>query len=279
MGKISVKHYFNDRLKAESINGEKYRPLYVQIIRKLRTSQIRSAFVTEKITAEQLHTEKIQALCKQEATMIHAFFEFADKATDEFMVSKSKTNLGDLLDFFCCLPFWSVLEDITSGFITGETRINIFTKLRNYFKANTDFNDLTIAYILNSNVGLHAASKDGEAKFISLSKDVIKDFHSKGILTDKEAARFEFTELLGRYNYDKYRLPLEKNGQKNPNPHEFLTLYVWQREKPEILKYVEAKSAKYTRQNLAKIVTDCENVFINLFKKGYFEGWKTENRE
>ena len=93
MGKISVKHYFNDRLKAESINGEKYRPLYVQIIRKLRTSQIRSAFVTEKITAEQLHTEKIQALCKQEATMIHAFFEFADKATDEFIVSKSKVSI------------------------------------------------------------------------------------------------------------------------------------------------------------------------------------------
>lgn len=272
MGKISVKHYFNDKLKTEIINGEKYRPLYVQIIRKQRTSQVRSAFVTEKITAEQLQSEKIQTLCKQEATMIQAFFEFADKATGEFIVSNSKTNLGDMLDLFCYSELYAILTDIKNGFITDETRINIFTKLRDYLKANTDFNDITIAEILNINVGVHAREENGKRNFISLSHNTITDFHKKGILTDKEAAHFEFNEYLLRYNFEKYRLPFEKNGQRNPNPHEFLTVYVWQREKSEILKYIKEKGAKYTRENITELAENCEKTLINLFRKAYFEG-------
>jgi hypothetical protein len=314
MAKVSINYYLNNKLKSKgNETGGVAFPVYIRVIHKRILSRIKSTAINVNLTEKEFEnlynagikrkavtehheikaekgratqsnyttTEFIDYDIKQhiesEKRIIQAFFDFAENTVKDFQINNSKTNLGDLLDLFCNLRFWIVLQDITQGFISHETRVNMYQKLREYLQANTDFNAATIEYIAPINIGLHVDKPNGKRQFISLDIETTKDFHSKGILTDKEAARFEFMYLLNMYNFDKYRVPFEKSGGRNPNPHEFLTLYVWLREKPEILKYIAEKGQNYTRENLTEIANNAEQIFIDWFKKGYFEGWNNEN--
>ncbi|MDR2854345.1 MAG: hypothetical protein LBV31_03455, partial [Prevotellaceae bacterium] len=130
MGKISVKHYFNDRLKSESINGQMYNPVYVQIIRKQRTYQLKSGLINEKITAQMFESAEIKALCKKETELINSFFCFAENFITDFQIKNSKTSFGNLLELYCNYRFFTILEWAKAGFITAETENNMSVKLR-----------------------------------------------------------------------------------------------------------------------------------------------------
>ena len=314
MAKISINYYLNDKLKSKGneVNGGAF-PVYIRVIHKRILSRIKSTAINVNLTEKEFEnlynsgikrkvviehsgrklengtitesnyttTEYVDYEIKQhiesETRIIQAFFDFAENTIKDFQINQSKTNLGDLLDYFCYLRFWTVLEDIKTGFISAETRVNMSEKLREYLMKSTNFKQGTLYYIAPANIGLHAETREGKREYISLPQEVTKDFHSKEILTDKEAARFEFMHLLSMYNFDKYRLPFEKKGGRNPNPHEFLTLYVWLREKSEILKYIREKAESYTRENLTEIATAAEQVFVEWFKKSYFEGCNNVN--
>ena len=272
MGKISVKHYFNSRLKSENIKGEKYNPLYVQIIRNTKTHQIKSVFVTEKITDKELQSPKIQELCNAEKDLILSFFEFADKVTGDFVVSKSKTNLGALLDFYANYRIALLLEWVKADFIPPQTRFELSERLAKYIAEKTGFSHITAIQLITANVGLHAKEINGKAEFVGLGTGTIKELHNTQILTDKEAGMFEFVYLLHTYNFDNYILPFEKYGQKNKMPLEFLNIRVWQREKDKILQYISEKGQPYTREYLSEYVEKAEKVFADLFKQLYFVG-------
>lgn len=278
MAKISINYYLNDKLKSKGneANGAAF-PVYIRVIHKRILSRIKSISTRENLTEKEFETFCHSANVESEKKILQSFFDFSENTIKDFQINQSKTNFGDLLDFYCNLRFWAVLENIRTGFISPETRINMYVKLRDYFAKNTDFKAETINYIAPANIGLHADIQGGKQEYISLSQEVTKDFHEKGILTNKEAAQFEFIDLLNEYNFNKYRYPFEKKGGRNPNPHEFLTLYVWLREKPEILKYIAEKGQPYTRENLNEVAANAEKIFIEQFKKGYFEGWNTEN--
>ena len=224
MAKISINYYLNEKLKSKENEtiGAAF-PVYIRVIHKRILSRIKSTATIENLPEKEFETFCKSTPAENEKRILQAFFDFAENIIKDFQINQSKTNLGGLLDYFCYLRFWTVLEDITTGFISSETRVNMCVKLREYLTKNTDFNPETIHYIAPTNIGLHADTEGGKQKFISLRKEVIKDFHAKGILTDKEAARFEFTHLLNTYSFEKYRLPFEKTGGRNPNPHEFLT--------------------------------------------------------
>jgi hypothetical protein len=277
MEKTSIKHYFNTRLKSESINGVLYSPLYVQIIRKQRTLQMKSGLVTEKITPEMLQTPKIQALCKKEAELITAFFDFAESIITDFHVTKSKTPFGDLLDFYCYNRFFDFLKWIKTGFVEFETRINLYKKFREYLTANVPETVLPvnmIQYITPNNLGLHAIEQNGEMEYISFDIPEIKFFHEKNILIDLEAGKFEFVELLQRFNHEKYTSPYLKKGTHNPDITEFMTFYIWQKNKSEILQYIKSQAESYTLENLPEIIQCAEKCFIDRFKKAYSDGIK-----
>jgi hypothetical protein len=314
MAKSSINYYLNKKLKSKGNEaGTMAFPVYIRVIHKRILSRIKSIAINVNLTEKEFENlyntsikrkvvtehravkvEKgrvtksnytvtelidydIKRSIESEKLAIQAFFDFAENTVKDFRINNSKTNLGDLLDFFCNLRFWAALGDVESGFISSETRKNMHQKLCEYLRANTDFNAATIEYITPLNIGMHANEPNGERKYISLDIETRKDFHSKGILTDKEAARFEFIELLSRYDFEKYRKPFEKNGGRNPNAREFLTLHVWLLEKSEILEYIAAKGENYTRQNLNETAIAAEQNLIDWFKKGYNEGWQSKN--
>jgi hypothetical protein len=314
MSKVSINYYLNDKLKAtETKDGAPAFPVYIRVIHKRVLSRIKSTAVNINVTEKEfenlynanikhkvlieMHGTKVDTVkgrvtkttetktefvpynikqyIESETQIIKAFIDFAeDSISKDFVINKSKANFGDLLDFFCYTRFWTVLETVTTGFISLETQVNMQQKLSDYLRKHTDFTYETIEYIVSTNIGLHADTPNGERNLISLSKAVIKDFYCKGILTDKEAARFEFMHLLGKYNFDIYRLPFEKKEKRNPNPHEFLTFYVWLRGKADVLKYINAHAESYTRKNLTETANAAEKIFVDYFKQGYFKGWK-----
>jgi hypothetical protein len=256
MGKISVKHYFNNRLKSERIKGENYNPLYVQIVRNTRTHQIRSVFVTEKITENQFQSAEIQELCRRETDFILSFFEFAESAINDFSVSNSKTNLGKLFAFYNA-NIYEILNDY--GFIDYETRGGIYEKLKAFISEKTglDFSFGNLAnFIIN----------DIPNNFEFYDLGVIKELHRLGILTDKEAGKKEFEILTLQYIIDtNIRHNVRKNATK-------LSIFDWFSGQNEILDYI-SKKAKYSRKNeIAQYAIEANNLLKSLFTDFYNVG-------
>jgi hypothetical protein len=320
MGKISVSYYLNTKLKpTQTTDGKKAYPVYIRVLHKRVLSRINSVAVNVPVTEKQFEnlqnagikrkfvtetsgiklengivtetnetkTEyvpyNVAAAMETERNIIVSFFEFADKYILDFIINKSKTSFGDLIDYYANCEIMQLLEWVKTDFIPIETRWNMQKKLKKHIVEKTGFSYSTAVEMTAVNVGLHAKSRNGKSEFISLGTDTINDFRTAGILTDKEAGAFEFINLLTEYNFNKYRLPVARKGKQAEkeyrvsNPHEFLTVRVWLREKPEILRYVAAKASPKTREFIAEYAEKAEKTLIDLFKKQYFEGLKSEN--
>ena len=252
MGKISVKHYFNNRLKSESIKGNEYNPLYVQIVRKTKTHQVRSVFVTEKITKEQLQGDEIKKLCKHETEFILSFFEFAESAINDFSVSKSKTNLGKLFAFYNA-DIYEIMNDY--GFVNYETRNGIKEKLRKYITDKTGFDTPLTWYVV----------KDIINDFDTFNYELrnVKTLHESDILTDKEAGKIEFEILTLQYIIDT-------NIKNNVHQlHQKLSLFNWFSNKNEILQYIEQKTQYSTKAEILEYAADTEKLLKCLFTDFY----------
>jgi hypothetical protein len=321
MGKISISYYLNTKLKATDKNGVPAYPVYIRVLHKRVLTRINSTAVNIPVTEKEfanlyganikhkIITEtkrtKVSAVTgrveqiaetvtelvsydmrkaiETERNIIISFFEFADKYISDFAINKSKTQFGDLLDFYACCEILQLLEWIKSNFISIETRLNMYRKLGKYIAEKTGFSFSTATQIITANVGLHAKSRDGKQEYISLEVETINDFRTAGILTDKEAGTFEFINLLRNYYFKKYSYPLAKKGNRAVrenrinNPYEFLTVRVWLREKQEIIKYISENATPYTKKYVAKLAEKAEKLFVDLFRKQYFEGSKAEN--
>jgi hypothetical protein len=253
MGKISVKHYFNNRLKSESINGEMYSPLYVQIVRNTKTHQIRSVFVTEKITEKQFQSAEIQELCRRETDFILSFFEFAESAVNDFSVSNSKTNLGKLFAFYNA-NIYTILNDY--GFVDYATRKSIYEKLKMFISEKTgldlDFDLGLTRFIIND--------IPNNFEFYDLS--IIKDLRKLGIITDSEAGKKEFEILTLKYIIDKRIQGKLREKLK-------LTLFDWFSKRSEIMHYIEQK-AQYSRTNeISEYAAEADTLLKSLFTDFY----------
>jgi hypothetical protein len=257
MGKISVKHYFNNRLKSESIKGEIYNPLYVQIVRSTRTHQIRSVFVTEKITEKQLQSAEIQELCRQETDFILSFFEFAESAVNDFVVSNSKTDLGKLLNFYNT-EVWETL--CKYGFIDGTTRKSINLKIVEYFEKNSNLKFDTIAKLVKDFLN--------DFENIYLFKNEIADLYKEKILTYTEAGKLEFICLLLDYNSKVFF------NSETLKFDDKLSLFQWNKNKSEIVTYIKRR-AKYSRESeilqyAAETDTLLKNIFSDFYNSGFY---------
>ncbi|MDR2423878.1 MAG: hypothetical protein LBD59_04040 [Prevotellaceae bacterium] len=305
----------NTKLKASKTpEGECAYPVYIRILHRRILSRINSVAVNVPVTEKQfenlynsgikhkLVTETegtemkngmitetretitehvnydIRKAVETETNIITSFFDFASRHISDFIISKAKTNFGDLLDYYANTEITQLLEWSKTDFIPFETRLNLHTKLRQYIEDKTGFTTSTAIAIAPVNVGLHSKSRNGKREFIHLGTEMINDFLMVGILTDKEAGLFEFINLLQSYDFETYRLPFARKGKQAErkkrinNPYEYLTLRVWLREKPAILKYLTAKASPKTREFIAEYAEKSEKVFIDLFKKQYFEG-------
>ena len=246
MGKISVKHFFNNKLKTESIKGKNYKPLYVQIVRNTRTHQIRSVFITEKITDAQLQSPEIIKLCKQEKEFILSFFEFAQNAINDFVVTDSKTNLGILINFFK-EQIYDVLTRY--GFTDLQTRQTIYEKIKNYIIKKTDFDEVLTHSILKNYL-------DNDFNFDNEFNNV-KKLHELKILTDKEAAKIEFQIMLFDFTID----------------NNSLTLFDWFSKRSEILQQIEEKTQFSTKEQILEYATGADDFIKNLFSDFYNNGF------
>ncbi|GHT02001.1 hypothetical protein AGMMS49525_04490 [Bacteroidia bacterium] len=256
MGKISVKHYFNNRLKSENIKGEKYNPLYVQIVRNTKTHQIKSVFVTEKITENELNSTEIQELRKQETDFILSFFEFAESAINDFSVSNSKTNLGKLLAFYNA-NIYEITNDY--GFMDYAARKGIYEKLKTYISDKTGLN-------FHFNHLANFIIKDIPNSFEFYDLSVISELYKLGVFTDKEAGKKEFEILLLQYIIDTN---IKNNVHKNPTK---LSIFDWYSKRSEILYYIE-KKAKYSRANdIMQYAAETDNLLKSLFSDFYNVG-------
>ena len=320
MGKISISYYLNTKLKpTQNADGTAAFPVYIRVLHKRVLSRINSVAVNIPVTDKEfknleksnikhkLVTEtsgtkiengvvietnetiteyvnyNVAAAMETEKNIIVSFFEFADKHITDFIINKSKTNFGNLLDYYATAKIANYLEWVKTDFIPIETRINIHQKLQKYIIEKTGFSHSTATQITPANVGLHAKSRNGKSEFIYLENDTINDFRKVGILTDKEAGFFEFINLLRGYDYDTYKLPIARKGKQAEkenrinNPYELLTLRVWLREKPQIIQYISTKASPQTQKFITEYAEKAENVLIDLFRKQYFEGLKSEN--
>jgi hypothetical protein len=318
MGKISVSYYLNTKLKpTQNADGAAAYPVYIRVLHKRVLSRINSVAVNVPVSEKQfenlqnadikrkLVTEKngiklkngivtkitetfteyvpynVTAAMETEKNIIVSFFEFAEKHITDFVINKSKTNFGDLLDYYANSKIMPLLEWVKSDFIPFETRKSMYEKLEKYIAEKTGFSFSTAVQIIPANVGLYAQRHNGKREYISLGTETIKDFRTAGILTDKEAGIFEFVKLMR--GYEKYRLNAARKGKQAErenrinNPYEFLTVRVWLREKAEIINYIAAKCEPQTREFVTEFAEKAEKLFIDLFRKLYFEGWKAEN--
>ena len=245
MGKISGRHYFNNRLKSEKINGEEYNPLYVQIVRKSKTHQIRSVFVTEKITEKQLRGDEIKRLCETETDFILSFFEFAESSVPDFTVSKSQTNLGKLLAFYNT-NIWTVLNDY--GFVDYRAREEINFKLKKYVTDKTDFEGSLIRYVVKD------VNKDFSFDYLT---ENVQSLLKLGVLSKKEAGKIEFTILT-------YTLALD-----NYTDRRHLNLFDWFSNKKSILSYIEQKAKHSTKVEISEYAAEADSLLKSLFADFY----------
>ncbi|MCL2435242.1 MAG: hypothetical protein FWD09_03765 [Lentimicrobiaceae bacterium] len=215
MGKISVTHYVNTKLKAKNHDGNECFPVYIRVIHKRILSRIKSTFIYLPTTEADLkNAEIIQRLCRHETQFIKSFFEYAEKQILDFSVDKSKCNLGKLLEFYGS-NFWELLRE--SIFIDFDMRNEIRDKIVNYLAKKSGLNDNTIQDIIPQ------ATLD--LPFI-LSRETIRELTEKQILSNNEAMALEFILMATDYTDTNRGLMQELMTHKDQETHTGAQYYV-----------------------------------------------------
>ena len=185
MGKISVTHYVNTKLKAK---GNECFPVYIRVIHRRILSRIKSTFIYLPTTETDLkNSEIIQRLCRHETQFIKSFFEYAENQIPDFSVDKSKCNLGKLLEFYGS-NFWELLRK--SSFIGFDMRNGIREKIVNYLVKKSGLSNDTIQDIIPQVIF--------DLPFI-LSRETIRELTEKQILSNNEAPALEFILMATDY--------------------------------------------------------------------------------
>ena len=279
MAKVSINYYLNDKLKAkENEAGEIVRPVYIRIVHKRIMSRIKSKAVEElsqkqfdilyntKIghhkPTKHVDSRMIQSV-EDEKKIIQAFFDFAESVEADFKIDKSETNLGDYLHDYREYPLSNILNIKTLGFISEEIEMNTIMNLSKYLSVTTQLEEHTITCItISFDLGRENWGMG----------EIVQDFHGKGILTDKEAARYEFIALLDKYGYEKYQLPYEnEEGAIVASPYFWVLVspFVWMQEKAEILKYIAENGQAYTKEHINENAAAVEYALNEWFKDTY----------
>jgi hypothetical protein len=248
MTKISINYYLNDKLKSKEKDGQTVFPLYIRIIHKRILSRVKSVFTPIPITKELFEWERFESLvCKDETKFIQSFFDFAESAITDFNVSKSKTNLGKLLEFWHN-DLYLALYDY--GFIDTDTRAKIHTNLAMYLSEKTGLSFGAMILFIKD------FRENSVTHFLPLCLE-LKKLKKEKVLTDKQAAKIEFINLLREYKTKG------KVKDYKAKIYDFFT------EKETILQYVSKKSKFCTPEMIKEFADETETLFKDTVRHFY----------
>jgi hypothetical protein len=254
MGKVTIKFYLNDKLKSKEENGQTVYQLYVSIIQKRVMSRVKSVLTPYPISKEifELAEFKEYSLAR-ETEFIKQYFEFADKTINDYRVSTSKTNLGKMLDFWnndLYLALWDY------GFIATETRGEIHTRLATYLAEKSGLS-VGATFLL-----IKDFRENSVIHFLPLVLE-LKQLRKAGVLTDKQAAKVEFINLLREYT------PKGKRKEYNIKIYEFF------KDKESILQTIKKRAKFCTPEYITEFAAETENLIKETVRNFYYKFYYT----